>query len=201
MQHSGPSILAFIAGHSTHQYLKRRYDCMICRDLLTMDKDLLIDEPSLSQFMLLDLSYRGGLKYLSELVLESIVTAWKIFVSIENDNEMMALLVEGPSRNILVDLSMNSILDADVCDSWVNVCPFCAVNGCYILHKILFVAINYFFANKAKNYNSMVISRGMEKRKLKKIPIIRILVYQRLLYIIVTTSFCLFYLIRDSEVQ
>ena len=141
---------------------------MICRDLLTMDKDLLIDEPSLSQFKLLDLSYRGGLKYLSELVLESIVTAWKIFVSIENDNEMMALLVEGPSRNILVDLSMNSILDADVCDSWVNVCPFCVVNGCYILRKILFVASNCFLANKVKNYNSMVISRGMEKRKLKK---------------------------------
>ena len=97
---------------------------MICRDLLTIDEDLLIDEPSLSQFKLLDLSDRGGLKYPSELVLESIVSAWKIFVSIENDNEMMALLVEGPSRNILVDLSMNYILNANVCDSWIMYARF-----------------------------------------------------------------------------
>ena len=44
-------------------------------------KDLHIDELSLSQFKLLDLSDRGGLKYPSELYLESI-TAWKIFVRI-----------------------------------------------------------------------------------------------------------------------
>ena len=74
---------------------------------------------------------------------------------------MMALLVEVPSRNILVDLSMNYILDADVCDSWINVCPFYVVSGCHILRKILF------YLNKVKNYNSMVISRGMEKRRLK----------------------------------
>ena len=34
--------LAYIAGYSTHQYLKRSKLCHICRDLLTVDKDLKI---------------------------------------------------------------------------------------------------------------------------------------------------------------
>ena len=59
--------LAYIAGYSTHQYLKRSKLCHICRDLLTVDKDLIIDDLSISQFKLLDLSDRGSLKYPSEI--------------------------------------------------------------------------------------------------------------------------------------
>ena len=31
--------------------------------------------------------------------------AWKIFLIIENNNELMSILVQGPSRKILVDLT------------------------------------------------------------------------------------------------
>ena len=54
--------LAFIAGYSIHQYLKRSQPCRLCRDFLTVDKDLIIDDLSISQFKLLDLSDRGCLK-------------------------------------------------------------------------------------------------------------------------------------------
>ena len=157
--------LAFIAGYSTHKYLKHSKPCNICQDLLTIDKDSLIDELPLSQYKLLELSDRGNLKYPSELVLESIVIAWKIFFIIENNSELMSILVQGPSRKILVDLTLKSIADYKL---WMNICSFCAVRGCHILHRLVFVSANCFLANKVKNYNSMVISKGMEKRKLKK---------------------------------
>ena len=61
-------------------------------------KDLLIDELPLSQYKLLELSDRGNLKYSSELVLESIVIAWKIFLIIENNSELMSIVYFGEVR-------------------------------------------------------------------------------------------------------
>ena len=161
--------LTFIAGYSVHQYLKHSQPCRICRDILTFDSDLLVDESStLSQFKLLELSDRGGLKYPSEVVLESIVTAWKTLICIENDSELMPAFVKGPSRKIIVDLTLNVISEADDCKSWRKECPSCTVSGFYILQKVIFVAGNCILANMVKNYNSMEISRATEKRKLKK---------------------------------
>ena len=61
--------LAFIAGYSIHRYFKCSQPCLICRDILTLEKALFIDDMSLSQFKLLDLSDRGSLKYPYEMVL------------------------------------------------------------------------------------------------------------------------------------
>lgn len=107
------------------------------------------------------------MKYPSELVLQSIVDVWKIIISIESSNDLMAMLVEGPSRKILVDLSTNHILETE-CNFWSNVCSSCGIGGRDILRKIIFVAVNCFLANKVENYNSQVIAKGIEKRKLKK---------------------------------
>ena len=96
--------LAFIAGYSAHQYLKRIQPCLLCLDMLTIDKDILVDEAFLSQYRLLELSDRGKLKYPSEVFLESIVTLWKIFSIIQNNIELVNALVEGPARKILVEL-------------------------------------------------------------------------------------------------
>ena len=147
--------LAFIAGYSTHQYLKRSQNCGICINFLTIDKTLFIeglcfvrngppadlDRGSISDkyyfawqkwtplsitlpfvfkfkfdnaiennvilgFKLLELTDLGSLKYPSEPVLESILTLWKLFSAIENDRQLMTLLVDGPARNILVELSI-----------------------------------------------------------------------------------------------
>ena len=50
------------------------------REVLTIERDLLVDEHPLSKFKLLELTDRGGLKYPSKVVLESIVTAWRIYI-------------------------------------------------------------------------------------------------------------------------
>ena len=100
--------LAFIAGYSTPKYLKSSKSCHICRDLLTIDKYLL-DDLSISQFKLLDLSDLGSLKYPSEIVCEFIVIVPKILMTIKNNNELIAKLLEGLFRKIFVELSTNSV--------------------------------------------------------------------------------------------
>ena len=80
----------------------------------------------------------------------------------------MIILVEGPSREILVELSINYIMDSEFSDLWNKACSTCATSGTYILQKLIFVAVNCFLANKVKNYNSHVVAKGVEKRKLKK---------------------------------
>ena len=66
---------------------------------------------------------------------------------------------------------MNVLLDSDGCQLWREKCSSCSVNGSHILQKVVFVAGNCFLANKVKNYNSMVIFKNTEKRKLQKIPL------------------------------
>ena len=117
------------------------------------------------------------MKYPSELVLESIVIAWKIFLIIEKNSELISILVQEPSRKILVDLTMKSIADNDDYNLWMNICSFCAVRGFHILHRLVVVSANCFLANKVKNYNPIVISKGMEKEKIEKISLTCIYLY------------------------
>ena len=80
----------------------------------------------------------------------------------------MAMLVEGKSRKIIVDLPMNHILENEG-DFWSKVCSSCGNRSRYIQRKFIFVAVNCFLANTVKNYNSQLIAKGIEKRKLKKL--------------------------------
>ena len=130
-------------------------------------KRLVVDDLSDSQFKLLLLSDRGSLKYPSEIVLESIVDVWKIVIKIENSNDLMAMLVEGPSRKIIFDVLMNHIIENEG-DFWSKVCFSCGSRSRDILRKLIFVVVNCFLANIVKNYNSQLIARGIEKRKFKK---------------------------------
>ena len=106
-------------------------------------------------------------KYPSEPVLLAVATLWKIFVSIEKNDELVAVLVECPFKKILVELALIFLKETDA-DSWRLNCSSCEVSNWNILEKIIFTAANCFIANKMKNYNSLVISKGVEKRKLKK---------------------------------
>ena len=71
--------LAFIAGYSVHKYLKQTKPCHVCLHMLTIDKEFLLDLDLDSQYKLLQLTDRGGLKYPSEPVLNSILVLWKTF--------------------------------------------------------------------------------------------------------------------------
>ena len=58
------------------------------------------------EFKLLQLTDRGGLKYPTHIVLDSIVTLWKTLVAVETKDNLMAMFVQGSSRRILVQLTL-----------------------------------------------------------------------------------------------
>ena len=82
--------------------MKKTQPCHVCIDLLTIDKDFIFDEDSQPEFRLLQLTDRGGLKYPSAFILESIVTLWKTLIAIESKDNLMAIFMQGSSRKILV---------------------------------------------------------------------------------------------------
>ena len=89
-------------------------------------------------------------------------------VSIENNDESSNLLVDDPSREILVELTNIYIEDDTNINVWKSNCYTCDVSKWDILRKLVFTTTNCLLDNKIKNHNSIVISRDIEKRKLKK---------------------------------
>ena len=160
--------LAFIAGYTVHKYLKHHQPCHVCLDALTFEKEFIFDLDFSSEFKLLELTDRGGLKYPSESLLCVVIMLWKIMVVIENDNNLLTLFVEGSSRNILVELTLVFMEEIGDIDVWRTICVNCNTSRLGILRKLVFTAANCIIANKIKNYNSLVSSKAIEKRKLKK---------------------------------
>ena len=109
------------------------------------------------QFKLLELTDRGKLKYPSEPVLSCAIALWRILVSIENNDELSNLLIDGASREILVELTMIYIEDDTNINLWKSNCTTCDVSRWDILRKLVFTTTNCFLANKIKNHNSIVI--------------------------------------------
>ena len=99
--------LLFIIGYGVHKYMERTQPCHVCIDLLTIDKYFIFDENSQPEFRLLELTDRGGLKYTSEYILESIVTLWKTLIAIESKDNLVAILMQGLSRKILVEVNFD----------------------------------------------------------------------------------------------
>ena len=113
--------LAYIAGYSVHQNLKLNHNCELCRDLLTISQDIIL-EPS--KYKLIEFMDRGGLKWPSDIALSLVILVWKIFISIEGNQKIWEIFVIGRCRNILVELSKNLLQVADS-DHWRNTCPQC----------------------------------------------------------------------------
>ena len=157
--------LAFIAGYSVHQYLKRAHNCEFYRVLLTIDQDIIFDT---STFKLIEIMNRGGLKWPSEIALHLVVLVWKVFISIGRNQQIWKLFVVGRCRNVLVQLSKN-ILGSTDGDHWRDTCSQCNTEGWDIAHKLIFVTSNCVISNKVKNYNSEICAKAREDpRKLKK---------------------------------
>ena len=139
----------------------------MCPDTLTFDKEFVFDVESHSEFKLLQLTYRGGLKYPSEPVLNSVITLWKIMIAIENNNQRLTLLVDGPSRRLILELTLIYMENDDDIDIWKSNCIYFDVYRWSILSKLIFTAANCFLANKIKNYNSSALQIGIDKRNSK----------------------------------
>ena len=78
----------------------------------------------------------------------------------------MAIFMQGSSRKILVEVTLIFLEETDAIAK--SSCISCGVSILTILKNLIFTCANCLLANKVKNYNSAVASKGIEKRKLKK---------------------------------
>ena len=81
MQSTGASIIGLYCRLLYPLVPKPSKPCHVCLHLLTVDKEIILDLVSDSEFKLLQLTDRGGLKFPSEPVLDSILVLWKRFMS------------------------------------------------------------------------------------------------------------------------
>ena len=109
---------------------------------------------------------RGGLKYPSEFIVESIVTLWKTLIAIESKDNLTAIFMQGSSRRIIVQVTLIFLEETDAIAK--SSCISCSVSILTILKNLIFTCANCLLANTIENYNSAVASKGIEKRKLKK---------------------------------
>ena len=55
------------------------------------------------------------MKYSSDVVLEFVVTVWKIYIAIYNGGQLVEMFVNSPSREIIVEFSINLVFDHGDC--------------------------------------------------------------------------------------
>ena len=101
--------LAFMSGYAVHQYYKRSNKCSTCLHFLTIDEEFLLDHSEESKYQYLEFVDRESLNWPSDVVLEAVVMMYKIFVVIDKDNSLMSVLTNGPSKQILVSLSIKHV--------------------------------------------------------------------------------------------
>ena len=102
---------------------------------------IIFDEDSQPEFRLLQLTDRGGLKYPSEFILESIVTLWKTLIAIESKDNLMAILMQGgSSRKILVEVTLIFLEETDAIAK--SSCISCGVSILTILKNVIFTYTN-----------------------------------------------------------
>ena len=105
------------------------------------------------------LTDRGGLKYPSEPVLDSILVLWKRFYAIENNKELLAKLVSGPSRKMSVELTLMYLEDSDNHDTNIwNLIVFNCIQSEY-LAETCFYRSESLSPNQVKNYHSVRMRR------------------------------------------
>ena len=79
---------------------------------------------SLKNQVLRSLLDRGSLKWPSDCVLEAIISLWKIFVKIEQNDHLMLTLIAGPSRKIIIQLAID-LIEENQSESWRERCTGC----------------------------------------------------------------------------
>ena len=124
---------------------------------------LLFDYP---KFQLIHVIDRGSLKWPFNIVVDSIVMVWRCFSIIEQNESLWKLFSTGPSREILVQLSL-TLIELDSNEEWRRSCQNCSTFGWDILSKLITVNSNCIIANKVKNVNSVLLSRSENCRKIE----------------------------------
>ena len=125
-----------------------------CLSFLTEDKDMEIEIPSDSNYKPIEIIDRGSLKWLSNCVIEAVVTLWKVFSSIKNQPHLLDSFITGPSKSILARLA-TTVIENKQAEPWRGVCCTCGMLLWSTLNKLLTSTSNCILSNKIKNLNSL----------------------------------------------
>ena len=100
--------IVFIGDCAVHLYLKTT-NCHHCNQQLTEDKDIEIkDAPKYDLVRYID---RGSLKWPSDIVIDSIVLLWKIFIKIDGNEALKKQFYSSPSRKLVICLAESVLID------------------------------------------------------------------------------------------
>ena len=162
--------LSFIAGYSVHAYYKHSTKCQSCFLFLTENKEMEIEEPSDSEYRLIQIIDQGSLKWPSSDVIDAIITLWKVFSSIESQPRISNNFITGPSRSILIQLT-TSLIEDEQAEVWRVMCDECGTLLWDVLAKLLTTTSNCLISNKIKNMNCQLPLKPCVEntRKLKKL--------------------------------
>ncbi|KAI6658772.1 hypothetical protein LOD99_15097 [Oopsacas minuta] len=158
------------AGYSVHAYYKHSTKCQSCLLFLTENKEMEIEEPSDSEYRLIQIIDRGSLKWPSSDVIDAIITLWKVFSSIESQPSIFNNIITGPSRSILIQLTI-SLIEDEQAEVWRVLCDECGTLMWDVLAKLLTATSNCLISNKIKYMNSQLPLKPCVEntRKLKKL--------------------------------
>ena len=107
--------LNYIAGYAIFSYLKKSTQCRDCQKSLTSPKDIqVMNDTGFSMIELLD---RGSLKYPSEIVYQSVLIMYEIFLKIDDHSHLSKIIYEGSCRKKLVQLSL-IVVEETYCEIW-----------------------------------------------------------------------------------
>ncbi|KAI6647777.1 hypothetical protein LOD99_8492 [Oopsacas minuta] len=129
-----------------------------------------IEEPSGSEYRLIQIIDRGSLKWPSSDVIDAIITLWKVFSSIESQPSIFNNFITGPSRSILIQLT-TSLIEDEQAEVWRVMCDECGILMWDVLAKLLTATSNCLISNMIKNMNSQLPLKPCVEntRKLKKL--------------------------------
>ena len=142
--------------------LKKSNGCQSCHEFLTTNNYLEVNNDIGSEYSLIELVDRGSLKYPSPLVIESVSTLYEIFLKIDWCDRLNKEFYSGPSRSMLVEISMFVIAENFAWKDWC----ICDVSKWDILRKLCVTWSDIILSKRVRNFNLSVLNR--DNTKLKK---------------------------------
>ena len=106
---------------------------------------------------------RGSLKYPSRYVVKCLCILYETLLKIDNRESLSKEFYSGPSRSLLMSISMNLIAER-YSDVWKDRC-FYGVWNWDILKKLCLTWSNIILSKRVRNYNVMVLNRDNTKLK------------------------------------
>ena len=156
--------LAFVAGYAVFSYLNKSNGCPMCRDFLTTEKSIKVNDDIGNQFRRIELLDRGSLKYLATCVIDITKIIYDIFCKIDSRKKLFENFYTGsfPTKLVRLACIRTETKYGNIWRVWFN----CSMSRWDILQKLFVTLCNCLLSNKVKTYNAMVL--GHDNYKLKK---------------------------------